>query len=507
MSDLSPIFALEAEQLLLDNEYEEAIELCNKGIEEYPYYPAAYAVLAQAHFEKDNIEASKNAIERGLSLFPNDTKLNRIKNDIDSKGDNSTLYKKPNKKDLENLENEIFQPEEVELEEEDIYKPDFNKFLEVHSDEGEEKEEEITEKVAYEHEAQPEEPEPDTETESDETEEQLSDDDIDDLFNEQAEESEPDTEPESDVTEEQLSDDDIDDLFNEQAEEPEPTTEPESDESEEQLSDDDIDDLFNEQAEESEPDTEPESDETEEQLSDDDIDDLFNEQPEEPEPTTEPESDESEEQLSDDDIDDLFSEQAEEPEPTTEPESDVTEGQLSDDDIDDMFNKEESKEEELTSESQLSATREEKPLAEEYTPAPEELHADNLSIIPGLETNPLMIREEPLTYHTDIESMPDYPPFSPEQPVENDKGSQILMNIARQLEEVSTVKTSYDREEQDKMSQNGIVASETMANIYIQQGVISKAIQVYEVLADQEDDPGKKEKYLEKIDDLKSGGA
>ncbi|MBX3043833.1 MAG: tetratricopeptide repeat protein [Candidatus Kapabacteria bacterium] len=49
MSDISLMFAVEAEQLLLADLPEDAIELCNKGLEIYPGYAAALSVLAKAH--------------------------------------------------------------------------------------------------------------------------------------------------------------------------------------------------------------------------------------------------------------------------------------------------------------------------------------------------------------------------------------------------------------------------------------------------------------------------
>lgn len=61
MSDISPLFALEAENLLTNGHTEDAIELCKKGLEVYPDYPAAISILAKAYNllgkkdESDNI--------------------------------------------------------------------------------------------------------------------------------------------------------------------------------------------------------------------------------------------------------------------------------------------------------------------------------------------------------------------------------------------------------------------------------------------------------------------
>ncbi len=49
MTDISPLFALEAEQLLLSGFVEEAIELCEKGLTTFPDYPAAQVILAKLY--------------------------------------------------------------------------------------------------------------------------------------------------------------------------------------------------------------------------------------------------------------------------------------------------------------------------------------------------------------------------------------------------------------------------------------------------------------------------
>jgi len=49
MDEISPLFALEAEQLLLSGFAEEAIEVCNNGLAVYPDYPVAKVILARAY--------------------------------------------------------------------------------------------------------------------------------------------------------------------------------------------------------------------------------------------------------------------------------------------------------------------------------------------------------------------------------------------------------------------------------------------------------------------------
>lgn len=47
--DISPLFAVDAEELLEQGNVQEAIELCLKGLEVYPGYPAGEALLARAY--------------------------------------------------------------------------------------------------------------------------------------------------------------------------------------------------------------------------------------------------------------------------------------------------------------------------------------------------------------------------------------------------------------------------------------------------------------------------
>jgi tetratricopeptide (TPR) repeat protein len=49
MLEITPLFAVEAEEMLLAGFPEEAIELCKEGLEIYPDYPSALAVLAKAN--------------------------------------------------------------------------------------------------------------------------------------------------------------------------------------------------------------------------------------------------------------------------------------------------------------------------------------------------------------------------------------------------------------------------------------------------------------------------
>lgn len=66
---MSPLFALEAEELLLSGEIAKAIELCEKGLEVYPDYPAALAILAKALEMSGNSEKSQEKIRKARNFF------------------------------------------------------------------------------------------------------------------------------------------------------------------------------------------------------------------------------------------------------------------------------------------------------------------------------------------------------------------------------------------------------------------------------------------------------
>ena len=501
MTDLSPLFALEAEQLLLENKNDEAIELCNRGLEEFPEYPAAYAVLAQSFLEKNDIDSSKKAIEKGLGLFPEDTKLNRIMTAIKSDGEKSTLYQKPEKRDLSRIDEEVFkiEDEDIDLEDHNAYeKPDFSKFLDNESDEIPEENVEEAEQSE------------DDETEEQlsvdaEPEEQISDDDIDDMFENQDEVEQS----EDDEPEEQISDDDIDDMFENQDD----VEQSEDDEPEEQLSDDDIDDMF-----ENQDDVEQtEDDEPEEQISDDDIDDMFENQDD-----VEQSGDaEPEEQLSVDDIDDMFEnqddvEQSEDDEPEEQiSDDDKPEEQISDDaeteeqynlkeNISDIESNELSEPDNEQDKNEPSFEIEDIPKEPKNTSKEnKKLSANDLNIIPGLQTNPIHIKQESFVNQIDVDQLPEMPPFYLKFENKNKTENEMLSKIANKINELAQ---SSSKSSEDEISDSGesIVASETMAKIYKQQGVYTKAIQVYKILASKEDDQNKQQEYLNKIKEIET---
>ena len=76
MSEISPLFAVEAEQMLLAGFVGDAINLCEAGLKEYPDYSSALAVLARAYAYKGNSIKSDEII--------NDAKQNSYSKVLDN---------------------------------------------------------------------------------------------------------------------------------------------------------------------------------------------------------------------------------------------------------------------------------------------------------------------------------------------------------------------------------------------------------------------------------------
>lgn len=67
MDEITPLFAIEAEQLILSGFLEEAIALCNKGLEVFPDYPTAKVILARAYNLIGNKEKSEIVLAQAKS--------------------------------------------------------------------------------------------------------------------------------------------------------------------------------------------------------------------------------------------------------------------------------------------------------------------------------------------------------------------------------------------------------------------------------------------------------
>lgn len=82
MSEISPLFAIEAEKLLNEGKPEQAAELCERGLDEYPDYTAALIVLAKAYqaIGKADVaeETKKSADETQLPTARNITNIHSV---------------------------------------------------------------------------------------------------------------------------------------------------------------------------------------------------------------------------------------------------------------------------------------------------------------------------------------------------------------------------------------------------------------------------------------------
>ena len=75
MSEVSVLFAVEAEQLLLAGLTKDAIDLCLQGLNVYPDYPAAFSILAKAYKEIGEKDRAEETIGKALNKFPTNRQL------------------------------------------------------------------------------------------------------------------------------------------------------------------------------------------------------------------------------------------------------------------------------------------------------------------------------------------------------------------------------------------------------------------------------------------------
>ncbi|MGD0337286.1 MAG: tetratricopeptide repeat protein [Bacteroidota bacterium] len=83
----SPLFARFASVLLEQGEVTRAIELCEKGIEEYPIYPTGYLIAAQCYYAAGRIDDAEKAVRFILKHHTRHTGALRFLEEIkDTKG-------------------------------------------------------------------------------------------------------------------------------------------------------------------------------------------------------------------------------------------------------------------------------------------------------------------------------------------------------------------------------------------------------------------------------------
>ncbi len=109
MTSISPLFAVQAEQLTHSGNPSEAIELCLNGIQHYSDYPTAYLVAAEAYVALNDKEGAIVILEKALEVFP----LHRTVLRVYDKLLNPVIQTLPSK-----LEDKVFENSESELEHE-----------------------------------------------------------------------------------------------------------------------------------------------------------------------------------------------------------------------------------------------------------------------------------------------------------------------------------------------------------------------------------------------------
>lgn len=78
---ITPVFALDAEELFEIGQYTDAVALCKQGLELYPEYASGYAVLYKALLALEHISEAQSCLEKGLSFLPANRILIRLLNE------------------------------------------------------------------------------------------------------------------------------------------------------------------------------------------------------------------------------------------------------------------------------------------------------------------------------------------------------------------------------------------------------------------------------------------
>jgi len=115
MSEISPLFVLEAEQLLLTGHIDEAIELCKEGLSIYPDYTTAKVFLEKAYSLKDQLDKTttkKNIVDE--YEFSQDNK--NIEKQNEEKNYISELNNSSKSETINILESDIIQETKDNLE-------------------------------------------------------------------------------------------------------------------------------------------------------------------------------------------------------------------------------------------------------------------------------------------------------------------------------------------------------------------------------------------------------
>ena len=500
MSDITILFALEAEEAMLEGNFDAAIKICEHGIKLFPDYISAYSIYLKSLMLSGDIPLSKQVLKEVLRKFPLTYDIEFIKNELDKFPDEPDLE---NELDSSNIFSShiIGETSSVVSNNSDaINIDDFNFDVESSIDSSSSVEEAPIERQIEEFKIDDifdEKPLSDDFFSVSDNSEEVEQSSIDEGTNEdiidlEAFESSDNLNDESDlnadleafetILEDESSTESEDDIIIDSFQAPDFRDESSLETIEQNIRDNDESKLFEAIASIENEDKSDYSFETEiaEVGLEDSIDESF-QSPESPaEPSIEViENSEEAHYETPEAIDNKIEEKAEY----------TLDQEITDDDEENIEeNNEENEYTEEIIENESLANRRSGNLrlinANAFTSKKAELRASNLRVIPGLEFSALKIGESKLSFTNHLSNLPEPPEWGW---ISNANGENYFR------------KAGQDEFGEDDIPM-AIIYTETMAMIYEQQGAFDSARKVYIKLADEE--PDRKEEFLEKAEAL-----
>lgn len=515
MSKISPLFAVEAEQLFVLESYDEVIALCEKGLEVYPDYQGAHMLLAKAYAITGQAELAKGKLESFQQQFPGHRYFDSFTQEIDEiiaitpeAEENTELVDSDEDAEVEVIFSEYSEEENEEIAEIPTYLDDFEEEIDLNELESEIEEEDTIDLSVSEDNADSESDYLDDFNMDLASEIELKEEDDDNLS------LEPDTFEASedelieDISEESSSDSDSDYLSDFDLDLP----------SEETL----IDEEPSEDLEVELPEPEPEiEDLLEENIEEEEA--LLEESPVEETISEEVIAEERSEELSEtqelneDDIlnelmggiadligEDLetLKEEIEEKEPIQELEE--TEIVAPEPDLLSEEKPKEQKESDLKMSLILGYKFDRKLFGNS------ELDASNLSLIPGLSFVRLLSQKKEdskFSYVHSEDNFPEFPDYGYSEDFPYDLlGASLVENTgshSNNIEDIAKMLKDFDKKPVENHLEEDYddnIISETMAQIYTAQGEYDQAKDIYKTLAELY--PDKREYFLDKSNNL-----
>ncbi len=118
---ITPLFALDAEDLYDAGQFTDAVALCRKGLELYPEYASGYAVLYRSLIALEHNDDALSAIHRGLQAMPANRILIRLATEHEQMMKQSALASLDEHYDLPTVVDEIVSEETLTAMSNDIY--------------------------------------------------------------------------------------------------------------------------------------------------------------------------------------------------------------------------------------------------------------------------------------------------------------------------------------------------------------------------------------------------